>query len=626
MCGIVASIGLNGAPAAPEIVARMMQTIRHRGPDSDGMFCDGSTCLGFRRLAILDLSETGHQPMTSPDGQVTVIFNGEIYNYVELREELRRCGHQFRSSGDTEVLLRAYLQWGKDCVRRFNGMWSFLIWDARTQVLIGSRDRFGKKPLYKYRTGDSIFFASEIKAILASGVYRGGPNWPVAALALMNGKLDQFPVSRQSFFANIEQVPAATIFELTRDGKWTERSYWSLSDATPTPPANPAEAFRTVFDDAVRLRMRSDVPVGVFLSGGIDSTAVACTLAAHRGAGDQGLFAFSFHTDEFDESRYVADTVAQTGVHLVRYTPQAKDMWDGIRNVIRCQDEPVHSFAAIAVHELSRLASEHGIKVILMGGGADEYLAGYTSYFGDYWYQLARGGRFILAGSEMSAFARLNGVPRSQLLRKTVSTFRSELARIPAYRFLQKRRRVASLQAEGWYGQEVKRYAHEIAVDYLAPTLDAALVRSVRSAPLPYYLRMDDRNTMAWSIEARSPFLDYRAVELAFSLPASWKIRGATSKYLLREAMKGLIPESVRTRREKWGFPIPVARWLATELYQPTADLLADRRTQERGLYETDVISRALEQHRRGEVDASSALFDFVQVELWLRTVVEATG
>ena len=220
MCGIVAAIGLNGAPAAPEIVVRMMQTLRHRGPDSDGVFSDGSTCLGFQRLSILDLSEAGHQPMTSPDGQVTVVFNGEIFNYVELRAELRRSGHEFRSSGDTEVLLHAYLQWGKDCVSRFNGMWSFLVWDARTQVLVGSRDRLGKKPLYKYRNGDSILFASEIKAILASGEYRGGPNWSVTARALMTGKLDQFPLPRQSFFAGIEQVPAATTFELTRDGKW----------------------------------------------------------------------------------------------------------------------------------------------------------------------------------------------------------------------------------------------------------------------------------------------------------------------------------------------------------------------------------------------------------------------
>jgi asparagine synthase (glutamine-hydrolysing) len=624
MCGIVASIGLNGAPSDPEAVVRMMHAIRHRGPDSDGVFHDGSICFGFKRLSILDLSEAGHQPMTSPDGRVTVVFNGEIYNYVELREELKRCGHEFRSSGDSEVLLHAYLEWGKSCVSRFNGMWSFLIWDARNQVLIGSRDRFGKKPLYLYRNGDSILFASEIKAILASGKYRGGPNWSVAALALMRGNLDHFPLPRASFFEDIEQVPSATTFELTRDGKWTEHRYWSLTGQPERTPDNPPEAFRAVFEDAVRLRMRSDVPVGVFLSGGLDSTSVACTIAALRGA-DQEMFAFSFHSNEFDESRYIADTVAQTGVRLVRYSPPAKDMWDCIRKVIRCQDEPVHSFAAVAVYELSRLAAQHGVKVVLMGGGADEYLAGYTGYFGNYWYQLARAGRWVRAGSEMSAFARVNGVRRSRLARETLSMFRSELARLPAYRSLQKKRRVQSLQANEWYGPDVKRHAHAITVEHVPYTLDAALLHSVKSAPLPFYLRIDDRNSMAWSIEARSPFLDYRAVELAFSLPASWKIRGASSKYLLREAMKGRIPESVRTRREKWGFPVPATRWFATDLYEPTRDLLADRRTRERGLYNTDVIGRALERHRKGEIDASGELFDFVQVELWLRTVAERT-
>jgi asparagine synthase (glutamine-hydrolysing) len=604
----------------------MMQAIQHRGPDSDGAFQDGSTCLGFKRLSILDLSDAGRQPMTSPDGKVAVVFNGEIYNYLELREDLVRSGHEFRSTGDSEVLLHAYLEWGKDCVSRFNGMWSFLIWDARSQVLFGSRDRFGKKPLYLHRSGDCILFASEIKAILASGKYRGGPNWSVASLALMNGKLDHFPLPRQSFFTGIEQVPAATSFTLTRDGKWTEHRYWSLTCSETREVENPPRAFRALFDDAVRLRMRSDVPVGVFLSGGLDSTAVACTIAAQRGVGSEGMFAFSFHSEEFDESRYIADTVAQTGVNLVRYAPPAKDMWDSIRNVIRCQDEPVHSFAAIAGYELSRLAAQYGVKVILTGGGADEYLAGYSAYFGNYWYQLARAGRFVRAGSEMSAFARLNGVGRSQLIRNTLSMFRSELARLPAYRVLQKRRRVRTLQAQQWYAPEIKRYAHDIAVEYTPRALDAALLHSVTSAPLPYYLRIDDRNSMAWSIEARCPFLDYRAVELAFSLPASWKIQGATSKVLLREAMKGRIPESVRTRREKWGFPIPSKRWFATDLYEPTADLLADRRTRERGLYDTDVISRALERHRNGEIDASSALFDFVQIELWLRNVVEGKG
>jgi asparagine synthase (glutamine-hydrolysing) len=623
MCGIVASFGLNGAPAEPEVIFRMMEAIRHRGPDSDGSFKDGSTQLGFKRLSILDLSAAGHQPMTSPDGRVTVVFNGEIYNYLELRRELIGAGHEFRSSGDSEVLLHAYLEWGKECVSRFNGMWSFLIWDARRQVLIGSRDRFGKKPLYRYRCGDYFLFASEIKAILASGKYSGGPNWSLTARALMTGNLDHSPLNRESFFADVEQLPPATTFELTRDGKWTEHRYWSLTDHSVSPPENPAEAFRALFDDAVRLRMRSDVPVGVFLSGGLDSTAVACTIAAQRGISDQGMFAFSFHSDEFDESRYIADTVAQTGVHLVRYAPQAKGMWDSIRNVIRCQDEPVHSFAAIAVYELSRLAAEHGVKVVLMGGGADEYLAGYSVYFGNYWYQLARAGRFVRAGSEISAFSRENGVRRSRLIRNTLATFRTELTRLPAYRHLQKKKRVRSFLAGQWYGPEIKRYAGDIAVEYTPPTLDAALMHSVTSAPLPYYLRIDDRNTMAWSVEARSPFLDYRAVELAFSLPASWKIRGATSKVLLREAMKGRIPESVRTRREKWGFPIPAKRWFATDLYEPTASLLADRRTRERGLYDTAIISDALERHRSGELDASSALFDFIQVELWLRNVVE---
>lgn len=625
MCGIAALIGINGAPAEQQVVSRMIGALHHRGPDSGGIFSDGSVCFGFRRLSILDLSETSNQPMRSEDGRAVLVFNGEIYNYVELRAELEAHGHRFRSTGDAEVLLNAYLQWGRDCTSRFNGMWSFLIWDSRRQIVFGSRDRLGKKPLFYHRTSDHILFASEAKAIFASDEYRGGPNWPLAANLLLEGNLDHVPIPRDTFFSGIEQIPAATSFELDLSGKLSEHRYWSL-DVGRSPPANPAETFCELFEDSVRLRMRSDVPVGVFLSGGLDSTAVACSLARQRSTGGEGIFAFSFHSEEFDESRFIADTVTQTQLHLVRHSPRGADMWGNMEKLLHYQDEPVHSFAAVAVFALSRLAAERGVKVILSGGGADECLAGYRPYFAQYWYQLARSGYLPTAWAEIGAFARAHQTPRGPLVRQTLRKFRSELGRLAPYRALRTARRLRRLQADDWYTADLKQRI-SLPKDQFEPnTLDDALLRSVNEEPLPFYLRMDDRNSMAWSVELRCPFLDYRVVELAFSLPASWKIRGPWSKFVFREAMKGRIPESVRTRTEKWGFPIPAGRWFATDLYEPTAALLAERRTRERGVYETKAISRDLERHRNGQIDASARLFDFVQFELWMRGVVEGAA
>jgi asparagine synthase (glutamine-hydrolysing) len=622
MCGIAALVGLNRAPAEPRVVGRMIDSLRHRGPDSSGIFHEGSVCFGFRRLSILDLSETSNQPMRSEDGRVVLVFNGEIYNYLELRAELEAEGHRFRSTGDAEVLLNAYLQWGRDCTSRFNGMWSFLIWDSHRQIVFGSRDRLGKKPLFYHRTGDCILFASEIKAILASGRYHGGPNWPLAATLLLEGNLDHVPVPRHTFFEGIEQIPAATSFELELSGEIEEHRYWSLN-VDLAPPANPAETFYGLFEDSVRLRLRSDVPVGVFLSGGLDSTAVACSLARQRLTGGEGIYAFSFHSEEFDESSFVADTVAQTQLHLVRHSPRGADMWENIEKLLRYQDEPVHSFAAVAVFELSRLAAERGVKVILSGGGADECLAGYGQYFSQYWYQLVRSGCLSTAWAEIDAFAHARGTRRGPLLRQTLRKFRSELGRLARYRALRTARRLRSLQADDWYTGELKQQISLPEDAYEPNTLDRALRRSVNDEPLPFYLRIDDRNSMAWSVELRSPFLDYRLIELAFSLPASWKMRGPWSKFVLREAMKGRIPESVRTRIDKWGFPIPAARWFATDLYEPVAALLADRHTRERGIYDTTTIARDLDRHREGRIDASARLFNVLQFELWMRSVVE---
>jgi len=243
MCGFVGVVALNGAEIDSPLIRQMSITIRHRGPDDEGTYISRTVGFGFRRLSILDLSPTGHQPMSSQDGQTVVVFNGEIYNYIELRKELQSLGHEFKSSGDTEVLLYAYLQWGRECLNRLNGMWAFLIYDRRRGKIFGARDRFGKKPLYRYRCGDYIFFGSEIKAILASGHYCGGPHWETVSEFLLHGNLESLDEGRQTFYSGIEQLPAGSAFELDLQGRMNEWRFWSLVDLPHTDVKNPAESF-----------------------------------------------------------------------------------------------------------------------------------------------------------------------------------------------------------------------------------------------------------------------------------------------------------------------------------------------------------------------------------------------
>ena len=282
MCGLVALLGLDGNHPEAPLLERMVEAIRHRGPDDGGVLLDGPIGLGFRRLSIIDLSAAGHQPMVDAEAKVSIVFNGEIYNYLELRSELAAFGHRFRSTSDTEVLLRAYLQWGSDCVTRLNGMWAFVIADHRRRRLFGSRDRFGIKPLYRCQSASTMAFASEIKALLAGGVVQAEPNRVVAANYLVDNRLDD---SDQTFFAGVQAVPAAHCFEVDAAGAYRQWRYWSLQLGREA-PARPAQAFAELFEDAMRLHMRSDVPVAVHLSGGLDSTAIACASARIRaGAG-----------------------------------------------------------------------------------------------------------------------------------------------------------------------------------------------------------------------------------------------------------------------------------------------------------------------------------------------------
>jgi asparagine synthase (glutamine-hydrolysing) len=615
MCGVAALIGLEGRKIDPAALERMACSLQHRGPDDKGLYVNGSVGFGFRRLAILDLSPSGHQPKVSHDGKKILVFNGEIYNYIELREELRALGHAFESSGDTEVLLAAYSEWGTNCLGKLNGMWAFLIYDIEEKKIFGSRDRFGVKPLYRYFSGDLVLFGSEIKAIVHSGYYKTEINFEAAARFLIEDKLD---IDTMTFYKGIEQISPGSAFEVYLDGRSHTWLYWSLDDIDQGEVADPCGTFMELFDDAVRLRMRSDVPVGVCLSGGLDSTSILCSMAKARKSSSSSLEAFSFMSKDFDESRYISDTIKLTGAHLNKLDVNPVSLIAGLEKVLWYHDEPIHSMTALVGFELMGLAAKKGVKVILNGQGADETIAGYHSYFGDHWGGMLRRRQFSQMWNEMKQHSSTFGSDPYMLFTSAILSLVSGwLSTTSLYRRGTAYKNRRKLNRNGWFRTEFLSHLIRDHETRRIRTLEDALKVSVQRHPLPLFLRIEDRNSMAHSIEARLPFLDYRLVRLLFTLPSEWKMRGPWNKYILRQSMTGVIPESVRTRRDKMGFPVPSKQWMMEAFYSPMKDLLGSREMRESGLYNIKVLSKDLDLQRKSGKDLSTPMFNIAQFQMW---------
>lgn len=621
MCGIACILSLDGQRDLQPNIQQMTDILTHRGPDDSGTLVERQVAFGFRRLSILDLEQTGHQPMTSVDGSCTIIFNGEIYNFIELRERLESRGYRFRSTGDTEVLLNAYCEWGEECLPMLNGMWAFLIYDRRRNRIFGSRDRFGIKPLFMHRGKGEVLFASEIKAIRASGLYKTEIDWSTAGDFLVRQKLDE---TNNSFFAGIEKIPPGSGFTLSPDGQMQLWSFWSLAEPRAQSEAGAIERYAEIFEDSVRLHKRSDVPLAVFLSGGIDSTSILCSLARDRETSSVNvqdrLKALSFMDPRFDESRFINDTIKQTGAELERVEYSSQYIWKDLPKVLWFHDEPVHSTTALIGYRLSQAATDNGIKVILNGQGADETGAGYPSYFNGYWQTLLATSGPLALFRDLQDYAQFwGGSPArifSGVLMQTIAS--------RAYYFRNYQR------MRTWLGLQNDRRHSWFSPDFLSKLsprepsrtdlfyLDPLLQHSVERSPLPLYLRIEDRNAMAHSVEIRVPFLDHRLVEHIFSIPGQYKMRGPLNKYIIREAMRGKIPDSVHGRHDKMGFPSPEGAWMA-ELEENIRDMLNSQSAAEIGIFDLAHIRRDFERHCKGEVHIGREIFNVLQFLIWFR-------
>ena len=618
MCGIAGWIDWQASTPA-NAMERMVSQMRHRGPDGEGYFFRDErggvvnargddtypeltalthvrdcrtpcrVAFGHRRLSIIDRSFRGHQPMTSADGNTTIIFNGEVYNYVELRDQLQTMGHKFRSNSDTEVILAAYSQWGLDAFNRFNGMWGMAIFDDARGQLILSRDRFGKKPLYVARDKGFFAFASEIKALLALDRFRPIVNQRKALAFLATGVTKSDPEKRETLIEGIEEVMPATIRVISinkPDAPEQVTSYWQLpTDHDERPWAKVdvtkwASGFRELLDDSVRIRLRSDVPVAITLSGGLDSSCVAAAVS-QLGAGHKLGAYISAGGPEDKDLPFALEVTSHLDIPstTVNVPESGSDLWDTLDEYIWAADEPPSDLGGGAAggRRLFREMAAQGIKVALEGTGGDEILAGYPGYFAPtFLLHLLKQKEF---GSFFHEFRALSDGTAGLAAPWLIGTMLKAVGKtIP---FADRLPRGRGTGPRTWNVQK------DIALDWSAwSAVYSDISGRGNSTDLydsqryfifqhffPSYLHYEDRNSMEYSVESRLPLLDYRLAELCFRMPVSTRFRDGLNKYIMRLAYEDALPQNVINRKKKQGFYSPADQWLKNNLGQVEEEL-----------------------------------------------------
>jgi asparagine synthase (glutamine-hydrolysing) len=598
MCGIAGIIG--GGPPDPETLSAMAAEMAHRGPDGQGVWYDELAGLAFRRLAIIDLDPRSDQPQVL--GSLHLVFNGEIYNYRELRDELSTRGHAFFTEGDCEVLLHAWAEWGEGALTRLNGMFSFAVWDDQRRTLTAACDPFGEKPLFWAQQGGRLLFASDVRAILRAAPTLSRPRQSALGPYLARGLM---PMLGQSFFAQIDRLPGAHLLRWAGGRVQTERWWHPKPVEVPKRYEDAVLALRELLLDSIRLRLRSDVPVGTSLSGGVDSSAVVALSAQLAGDHRRHAFTARFPGFERDEWSYAEAAAQAAGVvehHAVE--PQAEELLADLEALVVSHEEPVVSSSVYAQYRVMQAAHEVGVTVLLDGQGADELFGGYQGING--WALRAEG-----PAAELRALAR-GGDDRHAVL---VSLGAERLPRAIAMRH---RLRFASPYATA----DVARAATGLD----PPTVDWAqrrgplvreLARQAFHTSMPALLRYADRNSMAHSREVRLPFLDRRVAEFAYSLPPAFLYHEGVTKRVLRDAVRDVVPAAVLDRREKVGFETPEAGWLATpEMVTRIADVVLDP-----GAHSDTLLNHgALEADIRvGRWRDPNAAWRALNLELWLR-------
>jgi asparagine synthase (glutamine-hydrolysing) len=631
MCGIAGIVAIRPLDREMHACAvRMRDVMLHRGPDGVGLWADTHAILAHVRLSIVDLAG-GQQPLSNENARIWVTYNGEIYNHRDVRANLEPAGHRYSTRSDTETIVHAYEEWGDDCVHRFRGMFAFGLWDAPRRRLLLVRDRLGVKPLYWAQAGDILVFASEIKSILASNLVEARPNTAVLSEVLAT----RYTSGTDTLFDGIHKLLPGhrLVFE---NGRVQVQKYWDLPLDGPDPDLERlddralVDRFRALLQESVRLRLMADVPLGAFLSGGIDSTAVAALMAREMDRPVQ-TFSVAFADRAFSELEYARQAAHAIGADSHEIVVSEDDFFGALPRLVWHEDEPIAHPSSVPLHFVSALARQH-VKVVLTGEGSDELLAGYGKY-----------PRALLNWNAARLYERwVPRAVRSGVASSVVPRLPGRIGRMARRSFLTLPRNPADMFFDSFAGiplsvQRAVLHPSLTSGDAYTPSLEYFYRANGKSGLLDRLLYTDmktylvellmkqDQMSMSMSIESRVPFLDHVLVEFATRLPQRMKLKGFTTKRILREAVKDLIPQTILTR-PKMGFPVPFAKWVKGRWNDVAREVLTDRRTRERGVINSAAASQLLDDHRRGRCAGGDVVWALLNLELWYRTFIDGDG
>ena len=628
MCGIAGVLQFNGAPVNRDVVSSMTSILAHRGPDGEGLFFGKSVGLGHRRLAIIDVTEAGKQPMPNEDETIWITFNGEIYNFQEIREELQVLGYRFRSGADTEVILHAYEEWGIECLQRFNGMFAFALWDERKRRLWVVRDRLGVKPLFYCVLPDRFLFGSEIKALLQDPALEREVDYKALAYFV---SLNYTPAP-VTLFNRVRQLLPGHYLIVEESGSVQDVAYWDLRYHETENRGEQAymEEFNAILEDSIRLRLISDVPYGAFLSGGVDSSSMAYVMS-RRMKEPVKTFAIGFSEDSFDELVYARQvaSIIQSDHHEHIVTDKDAAI---LPRLVWHAEEPTADSSMVAVYYLAEMSRKH-VTMVLSGDGADEILAGYETYQAFYAHRLYR---FLPAWLRRYFIAPIiHSLPVSdskvswdfKLRRFVTGAERSTEEAHASWRMIfdaDARQQLLSpvLDQPGALADPFDLYKEAFAQSTAHHPLNRMLDVDTRLYLPNDMLVKVDRMTMAHGLEAREPFLDYRLVEFMARVPPRLKLKhGLHKKYLLKRSMRGKLPQTILNRK-KQGFNVPNSRWIKRELKPFVTDCLSSARVKRTGLLNSRFIERLVQDHFDGKSDNSHHIWCLLVLILWFEQFV----
>jgi asparagine synthase (glutamine-hydrolysing) len=633
MCGIAGQLNFNGRPVDVGLLKKMADRLAHRGPDGSGEQACGAAGLSHRRLKIIDLSDNARQPMTNEDRSIWLTYNGEIYNFAEIRRELESHGHRFVSATDSEVVVHGYEQWGTDCLARFNGMFAFALWDGNRQRLWLVRDRLGVKPLFYAVTSAGVTFGSEIKALLVNPEVDRSLDYEALSYYLA---LNYLPAPF-TLFKQVRQLEPGQQLIAGAGGDVRLSTYWDMvfdNDPPPRAAASWQEEFDALMDDAVRLRLVSDVPFGVFLSGGVDSSGVAYWMSKHLAQPAQA-FTASFREDTYSEVRFARATADAVGAALHEHMIDA-DAATILPEIVAHAEEPTADSSMVAVYHLARFARQR-VTMVLSGDGADDILAGYETHQAHYAHR---------------AYRAVPRLLRQGVIRPLVDALPASYRKVSAETKLKRFVAAAELDWQSAHASWRMIFQPDERARLLAPvagqpgaTADATdlykrwFARTNARDPLNQMLYVDtrlylpadmlvkiDRMTMAHGLEAREPYLDYRVVELSARMPASLKLHQLRhKKHILKQTLRGRVPDEVLFRR-KQGFNVPKALWLQHGLRDFAEEVLSPARIKATNVLEPSVVAGVLDAHFSGRADRSHEIWSLLVLSLWFDQFKPAAG